>query len=687
MDHNNGNKNGHKSGIKRRDFLAMAGSMAVMSSFPLIPKSAVAATHREMAPKGAKVHRLGIYPAIGICRVGGSEQYFLAPEVPGLPPMPEGGFKDGTQAIKKQAQRFRVYAFDDQNRVIGEVTSDQANIEWRVHLANTKAAWYGFNNPLDNGELAPGIPGQKRNQYFVSDQERERMLVIDGKQKTISGKNTNQAGQDSQYQFAGKFWDDEVVKLGKLRTDEHGRLIVIPPDGVSNSPTNAPITSFADNDGWHDDWCDGPVQAEVTLADGTVMQADTAWVACIGPNFAPEIPPVTTLYDVISDMNTKQGWTPLVETPISFRKYIYPVFRRLGLMEWVSSAANLRQGWLGVGDFSDPNYIKKLADPSAANKAFRQEIFSKFRNPHNDSPTAYLDERLKMPMMLGDGINYDGSPLQWFQFPDQQYLFLKYWADGDFVNDLDDAAADAITKVEDMALELQPDALTEAALEPCSGGAFHPGVELTYYLRIPQMYARQYHREADPFRLAHKERAELVQNIGRLLTLEKAVNGNPDLNTPPPLGHQWAGDLTRWMGLPWQCDAFSCQQVLMQEDFPTAVWWPALLPIDVLPEENYQQLMDESLSDAERVKFYENRVDWKRGVAGIGYHANASYWDGITNMISLWQRMGFVVKREGPKGAGEGSLAAVPKEMYVEVGRGNVEGRFDWKPPMGDLPN
>ncbi|TDO99787.1 CTQ-dependent glycine oxidase GoxA [Marinomonas balearica] len=673
--------------MKRRDFLSMAGSVTALSAFPLIPKSAVAATHKEKAPEGAKIHRIGIYPTIGICRVGGSDQYFLAPEIPGLPPMPEGGFKDGTQAIKKQAQRFRIYAFDDQNRVIGEITESNATIEWSVHLANTKAAWYGFNNPLDNGELAPGIPGQKRNQYFVSDKERERMLVIDGGERKISGSDQNREGENACYQFEGKFWNKETVNLGKLKTDEQGRLIVIPPSGVSNSPTNAPITSFADNDGWHDDWCDGPVQAEVTLEDGTILEADTAWVACIGPNFAPEIPPVTTLYDVISNMNAEQGWTSPVQTPISFRKYIYPIFRRLGLMEWVSSAANLRQGWLGVGDFSDPAYIAKLADPSAENSAFRKDIFSKFRNPNNKSDTAYLDERLKMPMMLGDGINYDGSPLQWFQFPHQQYQFLEYWAAGNFIDDFEDAHADNIHHIEDIDVTLQPDALTEAALEPCSGGAFHPGVELTYYLRIPSMFARNYDNAADPFRLAHRKRIMLVQNVGRLLTIEKATHGDLALGTPPPLAHQWAGDLTRWMGLPWQCDAFSCQQVLMQEDFPTAVWWPALLPIDVLPEENYTQLMDESLDDSERVKFYENRADWKRGVAGIGYHANASYWDGITNMITLWERMGFVVKREGPKGAGTTGLSAVPKEMYVEVGRGNVENRFDWTPKMGDLPN
>lgn len=513
------------------------------------------------------------------------------------------------------------------------------------------------------------------------------MLVINGGEKTISGRHTNKHGEDENYAFSGTFWDKQTVKLGKLITDRKGRLIVVPPNGISESPNNTAITSFSDNDGWHDDWCDGPVQASVTFEDGTKMEADTAWIACIGPNFAPEIPPVTTLYDVISDMNVTEGWTPEVAPPISFRKHIYPIFHRLALMKWVSSAANLRQGWLDVGDFSDPAYLKKIADPSKKNLPFREVLFKKFRNPYNHSPTAYLDERLKMPMMLGDGINYDGSPLQWFQFPKQQYQFLRYWAEGRFTDDMDDDKANNINGIDDIDITLQPNALTEAALEPCSGGAFHPGVELTYYLKIPQMYARAYNKKSEAFRLAHHKRGKLVQSVGQLLTLDKALEGDPALGVTPPLGPQWAGNLTRWMGLPWQCDAFSCQQVLVQADFPTAVWWPALLPIDVLPEENYNQLMSDKLKAPERVKFYENRVDWKRGVAGIGYHANASYWDGITNMIALWERMGFVVKREGPESAGKGKMAAVPKEMYVEVGRGNVEYRFKWKPSMGDLPN
>lgn len=670
-------------GVRRRDFLAGAGVGALALGMPLVPKAAVAAGVAEAAPEGMAIARVAIYPAIGISRVGGSPSWFLAPEVPGLPPRPEGGFKDGDQLVKKQVQRFRIFAFDEQDRVIGELTARQAEIEWDVHVANTKAAWYGFNNPLDNGDLAPGLPGKLRNQFVVDDAERERMLVIDGGPTRIAGPAVNADGSDPQYAMGGRFFDELTVGLGQLRTDEAGRLLVFPPDGVSRSPIGAGITSFADNDGWHDDWCDGPVRARVTLADGRVLAADNGWVACVGPNFAPEIPPITTLYDVIADLNVRQGWSEKPPLPLSFRKHIYPTFRRLALMEWVSAAAFLRRGWLDVGDFTDPAYIARLADPGPAAEELRRSVFSKFRDPSAHGPDAYREQHLRIPMMLGDGVNFDGSPLQWFQFPQLQHDMLRHWADGDFVNDLEDPEADAVTRLEDIPLAQQPAALTEAALEPCSGGAFHPGVELSYYLRLPALYARASDPRQEPFRIALGDRDSLIQNVGRLLTLETATQGGN--GAPPPIGPQMPGDLTRWMGLPWQCDAFSCQQVLMQEDFPTAVWWPALLPVDVLPEAHYLQLLREDLSAAERLRFFKSRVAWSRGVAGIGYHANASYWDGITNMIQLWQRMGFVEQRPGPADAARPE--GIPDQLFVEVGRSHVEPRFDWTPRDGVVPN
>ncbi|WP_299690752.1 CTQ-dependent glycine oxidase GoxA [uncultured Tateyamaria sp.] len=666
----------------RRHFLGMASSAALIAGAPWPARANINTQNAYgLAPADAAVAKVRIYPALGICRVGGSDKWFYAPEVPGLPPAPDdGNFKDGLEKIKKQVQRFRLYAFDADDNVIGELTGD--NITWGVHLANAKANWYGFNNPLDNGDLAPGLPSQKRNQYFVSASDREENLIIDGGALEISGTDTNAGGTEADYRFVGTFWggqpDAIEVGLGQLRTDDAGRLLVVPPDGVSDSPSDAPITSFADNNAWHDDWCDGPVTARVTIG-GDVFEAEPSWVACVGPNFAPEIPPITTLYDVVADMNLQAGWAELPALPLSFMSYIYPTFRRVALMAWVTQAANLRQGWMAIGDMGDPDYVARLTDPSPENAAFRQTIFDLFRDPYNLSDAAYKEERLKIPYMLGDGVNYDGSPLQWFQFPKLQYEYLKAWAAGEFVNDYaGQVAEDVVTdyqSFEDIPLELQPGALTQAALEPCSGGAFHPGVELTYYLRLKEMYARHYDDSAQPFRIAHGDRPSLNQDLGRLLTPEVAFDGFGD--TPPPIGPQMAGDLTRWMGLPWQCDAFSCQQVLMQQNYPTAVWWPALLPIDVLPEPYYAAALDDALSAEERDKFLDARVNWSRGVAGIGYHANGSYWDGITNMITLWERMGFVVRMPSPEG-----------DVFVEMQHAdNMETRFDWNPSQGMLPN
>ena len=670
----------------RRRFLTLLSSTTLAAATPWPALANLGMTKpMALAPAGAEVAKVRIYPALGICRVGGADSWFYAPEVPGLTADPgPGGFKDGSDRVKKQAQRFRAYAFDADNQLIGEVPGNQVN--WQVHLANTKAAWYGFNNPLDNGPDAPGLPGKRRNAYFVTQEDREANLVIDGGRRRIQGSSQNQDGSDPAYQFEGVFWGDqpqrETVQLGHLQTDEAGRLVVIPPNGKSKSPTGAAITSFADNDGWYDDWCDGPVTASVNVG-GRLMEAEPAWVACVGPNFAPEIPPISTLYDVIEDMNVAQGWSAPPPETLSFMTHIYPTFRRIALMAWVTQAANLRRGWMEIGDLSDPAYVAQLADPSPANAPLREEIFALFRDPYNTGPRAYIEEQDKIPYMMGDGVNFDGSPLQWFQFPKLQYSYLQAWAQGRFENDYSGQVAETPlpgpTSFDEIELEKQPYALTQAALEPCSGGAFHPGVELTYYLRRPEIFARNYDPEAEPFRIAHRPRVNLAQDFGFLMTPEVAFEGysGNGVTTPSPLRHQAAGDLTRWMGLPWQCDAFSCQYVLMQENYPTAVWWPALLPIDVLPEAYYLAALRPDLSAGERDKFMASRVAWSRSVSGIGYHANASYWDGITNMITLWERMGFVVRR--PYGA---------EDVFVEVGNaGDFEFRFDWQPSDGMLPN
>jgi len=642
---------------KRRDFLA------ALTLLPLAgPLTARAAFARDASgsPADGSIVRLAIFPALGISRVGNSPKWFLAPEIPGMPALRDGSYKDGTDRIKKQVQRFRIFGFNAAGDVVREVTAKDASIEWTVHVANTKAAWYGFSNPLDNGDLAPGLPGQKRNQSFVGNADRAAMLVIDPGPKSIGGANTNPRGGDPAYAMTGRFWKTLDVKLGELRTDDAGRLLVFPGDGDSRSALpNNPITNFSDNDGWYDDWCDGVVRARVRMAGGPVMDAENAWVACCGPDFAPEIPPFVSLYDVMTDVNVAAGWTPPDKKPLSFRKDVYPLFHRIALLEWVAAAANLQRRWLDIGNFDAPDIIAKLRDPSPANKAFRQRVFEAFRDP-----TIEAQQSDKLPPMLGDGINYAGSPLRWFRIPTRQYAALQAWRDGAFVDDLGPLDAPEIETLEEIPLAQRPEALTRAVLETCSGGAFHPGVELTWPLRHRELYR-------GPYRIAPAtDRApDLVQDLGPLLTVERAFSGYR--GTPAAVGPQMPGDLTRWMGIPWQCDAFSCQHVTFANDFPTATWWPALLPIDVLPEAYYEVVVNAQLPAAERIKFFENRVAWSRGVAGIGYHADASYTDGLNRMIYLWNRMGVVVRRPGPRDPQR--PPEIPATLFVEVDRGSMD--------------
>src|SRR5947209_16937421 len=83
---------------------------------------------------------------MGIARLGNSpDEFFIGPEAPGHAPKPEGGFKDLHRRVKRQAARFRIYAYDSTGKVVQELTAADADITWTVHLANKKASWHEFH--------------------------------------------------------------------------------------------------------------------------------------------------------------------------------------------------------------------------------------------------------------------------------------------------------------------------------------------------------------------------------------------------------------------------------------------------------------------------------------------------------------------------------------------------------------
>jgi hypothetical protein len=118
---------------------------------------------------GTTIVRAAIYPAIGIARVGNSEnEYFLAPEV--AEPIPEspGFYRDPAGALKRQGVRFRVYGVNAAGAPVAELTAENAEIRWTVHLANKKSAWYQFQIALDIPEADSVPPSWLRNMLRVS---------------------------------------------------------------------------------------------------------------------------------------------------------------------------------------------------------------------------------------------------------------------------------------------------------------------------------------------------------------------------------------------------------------------------------------------------------------------------------------------------------------------------------------
>src|SRR5918993_4944670 len=89
--------------------------------------------------------RAAIHPSIGVARVGNSDDAFLiGPEVTDPPPDPPGFYRDAAGKLKRQAARFRVYGLNAAGEAVAELTCDTAVIQWTVHLANKKAAWFEF---------------------------------------------------------------------------------------------------------------------------------------------------------------------------------------------------------------------------------------------------------------------------------------------------------------------------------------------------------------------------------------------------------------------------------------------------------------------------------------------------------------------------------------------------------------
>ncbi len=585
----------------------------------------------------SEIVRCVIYPGVGIARLGNSpDAYYIGPETPGQVPAPSGGFKDPAGRIKRQAARFRVYGLDQAGKVVGEVTADVGSVSWRVHLANRKAGWYQFLNAMDLGTKYAKTAG-RRNGAVVGTSRAK--LVIDPGSRTITGVST----KGTAYRFDSGTFMGTRVPLGELRTDAQGRLLVLGGFGASASYLKKPATTFANNEGWHDDTSDGSVRASVTIGTRR-FEAEPAVVAVTPPNYGQGLYGVVTMYDVVYDLFCRNPRFP-VDPPArpSFWRHVYPVLERLADTGWANRGADMLFGPGSPSDFRSPELLTRLASPAPEQKSRRAAYAGWFRDPAAAGGT---QKPVQLPPFYGDAFgDYAQLGFDDLSVTPTQYHWLQQWAAGDF--DPDPALRVRPATVADCPVADQPRALDEANLESCLGGPFHPGIELTWTLRVAAMWK-------GPFRL--NQLAEGVapkMDYGATLTPAEALGAGGVVQASAP------GTLTWWMGVPWQTDEASCLSGYEVGTYlPLPSFWAARVPNQVLSERSYSRVMDSTLSVTQRLKHLFLRPDWLRFFGP----------DRLTRLndnIARWNELGILTPRPAPADLATSGLS---DRLWVETG-------------------
>ncbi|MES2739754.1 MAG: CTQ-dependent lysine 6-oxidase LodA [Pseudomonadota bacterium] len=676
------------------------------------------------------MEQYSIHPAIGIGRVGNSlDSFYLAPEViGGLPieadadgnplfkgdqPLYVSQFKDKTGCVRRQAATFRIYrTVPGQPGQPGQrvaVSLDDPAIEkivWKVHVANKKAVWWNYVPLL--GDLMFGkhnsyqtwtdtplawkltqrswtslrnadVTGAQRQQYIVDPGPRELDAPL--------GKVAFDKASAGDYQHVS-FPDPKAITqglpvrtLGEMRTDAKGNLLVIGAYGRAGGSES--ITGFGGGDTWNDDIADGPVEATIHFKDGSKPVQLKAWVVIGSPKFAPELVNISTWDDVVADMSIKfkhalpaaydrakwsasDGWN--TDYVVNFEQDIRPFLERMGDYQWVATVPAMTA-------FIRPAF--DVADASESNRANREQFLSYFRKPSAieaatpEQPPGFsggqgnqlfshatkLEPAAGIPLMpLNSGTNSVRNNIisKFSVLTDTQYFALQQWAAGKF-----SATAPGLALP-------GTDPLDRAAIGNCVGEPMCPGIEVTWSVRNPAIYAR-------PYVILHRADADYKKDG---LSPDRDECEPIDWRDPTVGAGCEPGDLTKRMAIPWQADFYDCSVQMINFDNPNLVknpdtmipvpptyyayWWPPQSPWNVISGATGKQ---EQLA------------------AGVPAGMQVMYSRGMNSfsqMITSWKYLGFVLNQNMDQHYGRQYPYFVEKErnhdkfVVASVGVGNA---------------
>ncbi|MDN2712320.1 LodA/GoxA family CTQ-dependent oxidase [Janthinobacterium sp. SUN118] len=553
---------------------------------------------------------LRIHPAIGIARVGNSEEYYLGPEsLAGMPLDGQDGtgglpirpgtedttivsteLRDAGGKLKRQAARFRIYqyAFDAADGVetyplgrrgaaaevaIGSMVDGKIvkDIVWTVHLANKKAnSWKGGDGvaPFENRRAPPlRNPrfGESDSPHFgtPADPLRLKLLVID------AGPRTVQASRQSVQQFDAATPPSCADAASGAVRSLPDYPVSFPRGGQPGAPAHAPGAIIAS------------LGAISTEKNGRLLVLGGYGKAC-GFDAQGNYAPAAILDD---NVNNDNWFDDVADGPVT------------AMLLFADGTARAVEGSAWVVS-SDPSYA-----PQTAN------VVSLW----DDLYCTWLEQMALRPAVYADGayqIGYrsdfstDVQPIlraaslqRWTtSLPPraikQHDLLGKMKADGltypimNFIRHPDQTGAPSLRPQMPLSLgdagsslltltraqyffmdqwahgRYLPDsgsfllgageALDRTVLFNCLGGRYSPGIEMGFIVRDPGLYRQGWRRHdgGGPFRIN-----------GQRLDYQAAVKDQPFLGTgyvPLRGGEVQPGDLSKFMALPWHTDYNSC---------------------------------------------------------------------------------------------------------------------------------
>jgi hypothetical protein len=696
------------------------------------PPASRAAAKPQKAVRRSKVNDVvRIHPAIGVARVGNSEEYFIAPETMaasqdgsavtgGLPiraktdkePIRDTDLRDSRGALKRQAARFRIFAYPSVTKeswprgegtevVIGSHIGDRvvADIIWSVHVANKKANTFelaeegaqGISSYTDQSlprirnphigepKTDPNTLTPTEKIKFLNAQSRIRKLTIDPGPRTIQGKGS------------------APVRFDKATTASYydaGRSEVV---ALKNYPKSFPGDCFP-----HMDCPAGPID---TL--GELQTDEHGRLLVLGGYGRAAGWQVNGSVPLNQDVNNDQWFDDTSDGPVSATVVFDDDSRAEVQGAWVTTTdpayapqiRNIVTCWDDIYDCwvrehglaPDVYDGKKGGYQNSYQPTFEDQIAPIFRSSALQRWTTNVSDRGAAAHQRIAEITAQDNPLS-TDLAGLTPIFRDPF-DPDHKNttqmplhlgDANDAFL-TLRKTQHFFLQqwskgvghFRPDSgkqlgegekLDKTALVNCLGGRFSPGIDFTFIIRETNIFIPKWQTSGKgPFRI-----------WATSLNYAAADNATTPLLTagyvPRHVEHGLEpGDLSKFMAVPWHTDYNSCATHLPDPNPPgnrTLIWsWPTQRPVAVYAATDISR----SEPPGQGPVYELGAQRWS--IRGDGTDAidpeNWGRYQDRHDMLDNWHRIGVVMQAtaiDSQPLLQEANGQAQVKDWYLEAG-------------------